>query len=674
MQVLRCILIACLFIPLTAHSQQKELAIIPFPKEVETGNSMLCVGDDISFYWEGSDLSRLFSVLQDDFLTFTGKRISKAQHKANSTFILNIDRSFRDEEYSIRTEDQINITGGSYEAVAMASITVLQSAHTHGDRVCWNKGRIHDFPDFNFRALLLDVARKKHDISTIKNIIMLCRWYKVNYLQLHLTDNGAFTFPSKAFPQLPTEGWVYDRDELIELVAFANDRGVKLIPELEVPGHAGQLLQKMPEHFAFRNDQLNRSTVNMGNKNLYPVMDVLFKEIAEVFHTSEFIHIGGDEADFRGMEDDPEIQRFLRAHDLAGIEELYWYFINRMHESVKEAGKQTIVWEGFSEKGNEVVDKDIVVMAWETMYQLPQDILAAGFKTINVSWKPLYVVNNRKWTTEEILDWNVYMWQNFHPAAPAFNTIQLDPHPGIAGAMMALWEQPEYVELSSSRKRLPAMIEETWNHSNKPSYQTFDRRLKKTDSNLSTFLTPLEITVEGLTYPNVVDGREAEETWFQDQIRITLAGTDDHDIRYTLDGSSVTPQSTQYVKPIVINETTKLRYRAFRGDSAVGMEMLRYYELRPLSVDVEGTFSIPIDELWKTLRPGTIKFSNEVKISISSEKNGTVRYVLGEHALNASSEVYTAPLKIHKTTLVKAGLFINDTLVGKSWIQRFEKD
>lgn len=646
-------------------------AIIPGPKEIKLNKENLCVSKNYSFYSEDPEAYNLYEVLQQEFLTLAGVKLSKGVNKSNSTFFVAIDNSLKKEEYKIEIDKNINITGGSYNALVMASATVLQSMEINKNSLCWSKGSIKDSPDFNFRAMLLDVARNKHDVATIKRIIVLCRWYKINHLQLHLTDGNAFTFPSQIYPQLPTQGWAYTIEEIKDLIAFADKRGIQIIPELEVPGHAGQLIQKMPEVFGFKNEKLNLHTVHMGRERVYEVLDKLIGEIAEVFHSSEYIHIGSDEINFRGMEEDVEINEFIQEKGLKNIEELYWYFINRMNRSVKKAGRKTIVWEGFSKEGNNVIDKDITVMAWESMYQLPQDILEAGYTTINVSWKPLYVVNNRKWDPKEIFDWNIYKWDNFHPNAPSYKKIQLDEHPGIIGAMMASWEQPQYVELSSLRKRVPAMIEETWNHSQKPKFETFKNNLEKTDHKLTALLTPVKINVEGLTHSDIEDGRNNEQTWFGNKVVVDLSQDRGLDIRYSLDSTAITHLSPKYTKPLTINKSTELRYRAFQKENPVGMEMLQYFEQSPLKVDLTGDFSIPIDKLWETLQPHTVKYQDSVEIKINSNMEGEIRYVIGDSKLDSNSALYTSPIIIKDNSSVKAGLFKNGRLIGNTWSKKF---
>lgn len=649
-------------------------AIIPSPKEIKLNGEKLCVSKDYSFYSEDPEAYNLYEVLQQEFLTLAGIKLSKGENKSASTFSVSIDNSLKKEEYKIDINKNINIIGGSYNALVMGSATVLQDMAINKSSICWNKGTIKDAPDFNFRGLLIDVARKKHDVATLKSVIVLCRWYKINYLQLHLTDGNAFTFPSQIYPQLPTEGWAYTLEEIKDLIAFADKRGVQIIPELEVPGHAGQLIQKMPEVFGFSNKELNLHTVHMGRERVYEVLDTLIGEIAEVFHSSEYIHIGSDEINFRGMEEDVEINQFIHEKGLKNIEELYWYFINRMNKSVKKAGKKTIVWEGFSKEGNNIIDKDITVMAWESMYQLPQDILEAGYTTINVSWKPLYVVNNRKWDPKEIYDWNIYQWDNFHPNAPSYKKIQLEDHPGIIGAMMASWEQPAYVELSSLRKRVPAMMEETWNHTQKPEFKTFENSLEATDNRLNSLLTPVKIKVEGLTYPNIEDGRNNEQTWFGNEVVVNLSQDRKLDIRYSLDSSTVTHLSPKYIQPLTIDKNAELRFRAFQKEQPVGMEMLTYFEHSPLKVDLVGEFSIPLENLWQTLQPNTAKYKGSVEVNISTSMEGEIRYVIDNDRLDANSTLYSSPLSIKDDRSITVGLFQNGKLIGITWSQRFVRD
>jgi hexosaminidase len=650
------------------------VSIIPTPKEQKLTGETLVLKGSLRFYAEQEALNPLQDVLRDELLSLYGLQLEQASGAAAADLVLTLDDSLRQQEYQVEVNEQIRIIGGSYQAVAMATVSMLQGMARQGEAVYIPEGTIRDAPDLPFRGFLMDVARRKHEVELLKQLVSLCRWYKINYMQLHLTDEKYFTFPSEAYPQLMRQGFHFTREELTDLVAFADARGVELIPELEVPGHAGQFVEQMPELFGFQDKALNKFTINMARERIYPVLDTLIGEIAAVFHSSGYIHIGGDEANFSGMDEDPEVKQYLQEKNLASVEELYWHFINQMNEFVKKRDRKTIVWEGFSKEANPVISKDITVMAWETMYQMPDDLLEAGFKIVNVSWKPLYIVNDKKWSTEAIYNWNVYNWQNWVPQIPSYNPIQLEEHPNVLGASMASWDQPAYVEVSSSRKRLPAMSERVWNKQQAISYADFAEKLQQLDRKLERFFSPVTVQEQGLRYPVASDGRKEEQTWFGDTLVVTLSAPDSYIIRYTTDGTQVTASSPLYTEPIKLDETTTLKYRAYSpAGTPVGHEILKYYALQPLEVTLSGKASAALDSLWETGHSWYIPMADSMQVAITPLRKGQIRYIMGNAPLSSRSKLYQKPLVMKEDAVLKAGLFVGDSLTGEPWTQHFRK-
>ncbi len=179
------------------------------------------------------------------------------------------------------------------------------------------RGIIEDHPDSQYRGLLIDLARNWHEPSQLKKIILLCRWYKINYLQLHLTDNELFTFPTETFPDLPTPEKHYTKQQLRELDQFARDHGVTLVPEIDMPGHSRQFVNRMPDLFGISQWQQNDITINIGKEEVYAALDKIIAEVSDVFQTTPYIHIGADEANFNHFEDDPEILEYIQMGKLA---------------------------------------------------------------------------------------------------------------------------------------------------------------------------------------------------------------------------------------------------------------------------------------------------------------------------------------------------------------------
>ncbi|HMS54424.1 MAG TPA: family 20 glycosylhydrolase [Fimbriimonadaceae bacterium] len=396
------------------------------------------------------------------------------------------ERAKGEESFTVSvTPQKVTIEGGSAQGVTWGITTLIQEAHKGDGKL--PVGSWTDKPQFPFRGLLLDVARKPHSDTTVLEIIELCRLYRIRYLQLHLTDDQAFTFPSKSFPKIVTEGHSYARQEIVEMVQFAKDRGVTIIPEIEMPGHCGQLVSKMPE--LFRAHEKHHATINFASPKVLQAMDTLIAEVCELFPDSPYVHIGGDEADLTHVHENPDFQEAFKREGVENARELYRKFFGRMKAVVERHKKEMLVWEGFGPDGKVPVSKDLLVMNYEAAYYTPDRMAADGYRMINASWQPLYVVNQRNWSTEEIYAWNPWYWKNWIEGYPAFNGIQLGPDAKIEGSIMCAWEQPAAVELSSLRRRLPAMAERVWNASYRGSYAEFATRLDNSDSLLTKILS-----------------------------------------------------------------------------------------------------------------------------------------------------------------------------------------
>lgn len=393
-----------------------------------------------------------------------------------------------DEAFTVKvTKHGITISSGSVAGLTWGTVSVAQIAFGNRGRV--PLGEWSDRPDMPFRGLLLDVARKPHSVTTVREVIELCRLYRIRYLQLHLTDDQAFTFPSKAFPRLATPGHSYTRAELVDLVRFARDRGVILVPELEMPGHGGQLVSRMPE--LFRAHEKHHATLNFASSKVLDALDTLIAEACEIFTDSPYVHIGGDEADLTFVGESPDFQAAFQREGVPNADELYRKFLGRMAATVRHHGKEMLVWEGFGPDGQVPVSRDTLVMNYEAAYYPPNRMAKDGYRMINATWRPLYVVNDRNWSPAEIYAWNPWFWNHFIEGFPSYGGMQVDPDAKVLGSIMCAWEQPQEREIPSLRLRLPAMAERVWNPRFRGSFADFGRRVKGTDRFLEAILGSL---------------------------------------------------------------------------------------------------------------------------------------------------------------------------------------
>src|SRR5262249_40886253 len=201
-----------------------------------------------------------------------------------------------DGAHTIVVAEQAIVEGFDYRAVAEGTATKLQLICRTESGFGLHQVTIKDWPHAEYCGVMLDVARQDHSIEDIKKVVELCRLYKTRYLQLHLTDDQGWTFPSTKYPQLGTKNYgahggvaprVYTLAELRELVAYADARGVTIVPELEMPGHSGAAARSLPEIFDALNPQSGQPVgigcMNMANEALYPPLDTIIGERGAVF-------------------------------------------------------------------------------------------------------------------------------------------------------------------------------------------------------------------------------------------------------------------------------------------------------------------------------------------------------------------------------------------------------
>jgi hexosaminidase len=511
-------------------------ALIPWPKTLRVGKGTLTLSAGHRIIAATPSLAPLAQILSDEIFMATGLCLPIAQGTpATGDIGLALDATLTGEAYILAIDRSARVRGADYNAVAMGSVTLLQAIIVAGKRISLPALTVADHPGSVYCGTMLDVARQRHPIAALRPVVEMCRLYKIRYLHLHLTDDQLFMFPSTAYPKIGAEG--YKRDELMRLVAYADARGVTLVPEIEMPGHSSVLVAAMPEVFGARDPATGKyrglGVLNIANDAIYPVLETLIGEVCDVFRSSPYLHIGGDEADWSAFDADPMVRAYKQqTHQETG--QLFARFLNHIHAIVKRHGKQTIVWEGFG-PGLEV-DRDIIVMAWHGSSHPPKALLDAGYRIINVPWTPgIYH------SVAEVYHWNLYHLNlNEHD-----QSVQLPPTPAVLGAQMVLWERAPQEALPMLRTKAPARQERVYSPNAGRSAADFEARLAVTDRLLQRLLYPVDIAIHGLLSP--------DERNFAAPITLRMttpfAGTE---IRYTLTGEEPTPTSPRYTEPVPV--------------------------------------------------------------------------------------------------------------------------
>ena len=483
--------------PAAVQPPLSSLNLVPRPQSVTASpGARMTLGPQSRIVTAAGALKPLAEVLAEEIVLVSGQRPGSAVGKpVAGDIVLEIDPQLKGEAYTVQVAGFATVRGGNYPAVAMGTTTLLQAIQRQGDATFLPAITVADEPAVAYRGLLIDVARQYHSIATLKQIVRLCRFYKIRYLQLHLTDDQSFMFPSKAYPQLAKQnqhgGKTYTIEELNDLVAFADARGVTIVPEYEVPGHSAAANRALPDLFIIRGTKPyeHHASINFAKDEVMKAVDTIVGEMCEVFRSSPYFHIGGDEANLALADQNAEFKAACKKYNLPNQHQLYRKFVVDMDNIVKRHGKQMIVWEGFGREPNSPIQipKDIIVMAYEIRFYMPDALVGDGYQVINASWTPLYVVNSNCRPPEEIYAWDLRQFKPF--GAKATDTgVLLPPQRKVFGAQMCAWEQPGNAEIPSLRKRLPVMSERIWNPSGSTDFGGFSRRLEAADHRLESLI------------------------------------------------------------------------------------------------------------------------------------------------------------------------------------------
>ena len=438
--------------------------------------------------------------------TFIAARVSLPEEFKNAGITLcdyakkihGIDMEFADggieivKDTSLPTEGYLlTLTDGKATASAAdilgaqnAAATLVQIMKKSDNGISLPTGRVFDYPECSWRGVMLDLARNWHDISVVYEYVDMCRFYKVKYFHIHFCDDQSFTLPSKAFPKLPTEGRSYTEEQIKGLIDYAKLRGVEIIPELDVPGHATPLTSNYPELFG------SHKIICQSERSMESI-ERLFGELCAAFPDSSYVHLGGDEVDILKWTDCPDCMEVYKNSDIKDKRELaehmYATFLKRVCEIILKNGKTPVLWEGFSKEMNHIIPKEAVVMSWENLYQTTPSLLEGGFRLINCSWVPMYILAPDKyWSPRELYEWNVHYWKPCHPRSPFFGSdYRAEPTEQIEGGELLawgdhiIWSFPDDIEKGIREEqrlveeRVPCLAENTWNRTRRNTQEQF---------------------------------------------------------------------------------------------------------------------------------------------------------------------------------------------------------
>ena len=368
-----------------------QLNLMPMPSRVQLGTGHLLINQSfsvaVSGYRDGT-LERGVQRFVADLSHRTGMRLySTAAKGVAATLVIqaqhgseSVEKLGEDESYELTiSESGAKLTATNPLGILHGLQTFLQLVETSTDGFSIPAVTIKDQPRFAWRGLLIDMGRHYIPVDVLERNIDGMAAVKMNVLHLHLSDDEGFRVESKQFPKLHemgSDGQYYTQGEIKTLVAYARDRGIRVMPEFDIPAHSRSWFVGYPELAStpgtYKIEPGGVYTVmDPTQERTYKFLDKFVDEMGKLFPDAYF-HIGGDEVNGKPWDDNPKIQAFMHSHGLKNNQDLQAYFNHHLEKILSKHHKTMVGWDEILRPD---LPKNIVVQSWRG-----QESLAAAAK------------------------------------------------------------------------------------------------------------------------------------------------------------------------------------------------------------------------------------------------------------------------------------------------------
>ncbi|MEN2416269.1 glycoside hydrolase family 20 protein [Flavobacterium mesophilum] len=600
------ILLATLLFTMLIQAQQS-VNIIPQPLSINLKKGSFVIDEKTSIEASKSDKeAQKVALFFESFLNKVSKvpvknNISKSTKKIS--FLIERNAELGEEGYTINvTSDAIAVKANTSKGLFYGMQSLVQTLPlTKGnDLVQIPALEIKDYPRFKWRGVMLDVCRYFFTIDMMKEYIDLMATYKMNVLHWHLTEDQGWRIEIKKYPRLTEIGSVrngtiigrfpgkgntntpvtgfYTQEQVKELVKYASDRAITIIPEIEMPGHSSAAIAAYPELSCFPKERTkfrdtifslqSRKELAEGRlkfvqetwgvfEDVYAPTEYTFKFLEDVIDEivplfpSKYIHIAGDECPKESWKRSEFCQNLIKEKGLKDEHGLQSYFITRMEKYINSKGKSIIGWDEILEGG---LAPNATVMSWRgekggiEAAKLNHDV-------IMTPGDPCYL--NRPQgdpEVEPVGGWGVSTLKNVYSYEPIPSELNAEQAKHVLGSQANFWTEyiPTFEHLQyMALPRLLALSEVMWSPKEKRNWKDFRQRLNPQFKSFES---------KGLKYSKG-DFRALIKTETINNVLSIVLETENPDavMYYTIDGTVPTTSSPKYEKPIVIDKSLTIK-------------------------------------------------------------------------------------------------------------------
>jgi hexosaminidase len=461
-----------------------DLNVMPLPAKAQSGSGVLKIDGSFAIGFEGYREARLDRATQR-FMTQlhreTGMVFPSVPANAKPTLLVTTDHESKpvqelgeDESYTLEvTSGGAKLHAANPLGVLRGLQTLLQLVSVTAEGFSAPAISIQDQPRFPWRGLMIDSSRHFLPIAVLKRNLDGMEAVKMNVFHWHLSDNQGFRVESRKFPKLQSEGsdgLFYTQDEIRDLIAYARDRGIRVVPEFDMPGHSTAWFTGYPElasgsgpYSIERKWGVFNPAMDPTNEKTYKFLNEFIGEMAKLFPDQSF-HIGGDEVNGKEWDANPKVQEFMKAHGIKNNQELQAYFSQRVQEIVVKHGKSTIGWDEVLIPG---VPKTVMIQSWR------------GAESLSAAAKQGYrgILSNGYYID---LGWSAARHYATDPMGGAAAHLSPEEQERILGGESTMWSEFVNAENVDSRiwPRNAAIAERFWSPQNTTDVDSMYRRME----------------------------------------------------------------------------------------------------------------------------------------------------------------------------------------------------
>lgn len=606
------LLLTAITVSIILASCKKELpsspAVIPLPVEIKPARGTFTLKPPATIsYTAGNETAAVAEQLAALLRPATGYKLSKTEGTAGDIrLVIDTAGHWNHEEYRlVVTRKRVTLTAANPEGLFRGIQTIRQLLPPQVESnnlitdVKWEMPclTITDYPRFEWRGMHLDVSRHFFDVGFIKRYIDILAMHKLNVFHWHLVDDQGWRIEIKKYPRLTgigawrvdregldwssrepqqpgekaTYGGFYTQEEIKEIIAYAAARYITVVPEIEMPAHVGSALAAYPEY------SCTGGPFTVPTGGVWPITDIycagkdetfafledVLSEVIELF-PSQYVHIGGDEADKTEWRKCRDCQARIRKEGLKDEDELQSYFVKRIEQYLSSRGRRLIGWDEILQGG---LAPEATVMSWQG-FEGGITAARSGHHAVMTPVSHCYFnVYQGDPATEPTSFRGLITLRKVYSFDPV--PAELTPGEGkyIIGAQGCLWT--EYVQDGRTAEymilpRLTALSEVVWTAPGNRSWESFSERLPKIMERFDAL---------GLAYSKGSYRVEMTAEYNDQKNGITLSMTSEQpspEIRYTVDGTDPGPLSEIYTEPLPLNASSTVKAAIFSDGKMMG--------------------------------------------------------------------------------------------------------